>query len=180
MARIINSQNRIDADLNEIPDYVTERLTMINYVRDLGKQGKPKTPEELQTRLEDYFKICKDNAMKPTIEGMALACDIDRRTFWTWCNGKRGAEIQDICTRAKQTLLTFIETALYENKINAVAGIFSLKNCGGWQDTTTIEHTTQRNGSETALTLPVFSEFKELPTNEEDTNTLPEFKNNKI
>lgn len=156
MSRILNPQNNIDNDLNKIPEYVSQRLTMINYVRDLGRLGKPKTAAELQTRLDDYFKLCKDNAIKPTIEGMALACGVDRRRFWEWCAGKNGPEYQEICICARQVLTTFLETALYENKINAVAGIFALKNIAGWTDTKQIENITHLE-KETAATLPIFN-----------------------
>lgn len=154
--------NQIKSELSQAPEFVTEAITHLDTLKELAKMGKPKTAAELQERLDNYFSYCKENSLKPGIESMALACDIDRRTFWTWCQGVRGEEIKDICVRARQVLTSFLETSMYYGKINPAAAIFSLKNIAQWQDSVTIETTTPKEENATAAALPVFSDLKEI------------------
>lgn len=158
MAKRDSYPNQIKSELAQVPEFVTDTITQLDTLKELAKLGRPKTAAELQERLDNYFNYCKDNSLKPGIESMALACDIDRRTFWTWCQGARGEEIKDICIRARQVLTSFIETSMYYGKINPAAAIFSLKNIAQWQDSVTIETVTQNNNSGTAADLPIWDE----------------------
>ena len=39
-------------------------------------------PEQVQARLNEYFKIQFDADVKPTVAGMAMALGLDRRRLW--------------------------------------------------------------------------------------------------
>ncbi len=167
-------QKQIKEEIAADPGYLSDALTKINYIRDLGKQGRPKNAQEAEARINDYFDFCRKVEMMPSIEGLSLALDISRKTFWAWCNGSRGAEFEEVATRAKQVLNTFIETSMYKGKINPAAAIFSLKNVAGWTDTQKIETSIRAEETLRAALLPIWDEnsanFNNLPIAQELNN----------
>ena len=50
-------------------------------------------PKDVSERIGQYFQICAEDDMKPSVAGMALAFGIDRRTMWKWVNGIDSAYI---------------------------------------------------------------------------------------
>lgn len=52
-----------------------------------------KEPEQVKARIGQYFQICAEDDMKPSVAGMALAFGVDRKTLWCWCNGVDSAYI---------------------------------------------------------------------------------------
>lgn len=100
----------------------------------------------ISERLEKYFNLCKDNDMKPTVAGMAMALGVSRQSLYDWRIGKR---------RAKESHSEVIEywygvlQALYEDymmngKMNPVAGIFLGKNHFGYTDQRDVVVTAQQ------------------------------------
>lgn len=156
-------QKQIKEEIAADPGYLSEALTKINYVRDLGRQGIPKNAADLETRISDYFDFCKRAELIPSVEGLSLALNISRKTLWAWQQGSRGAEFAEITTRAKQVLNTFIETSMYANKINAAAAIFSLKNIAGWSDVQKIETSIKEEKIKSAALLPIWEDAESLP-----------------
>ena len=55
-------------------------------------------PEAVTERIGNYFRICAEDDMKPSVAGMALAFGVDRKTLWCWCNGV------DSATESRTTL----------------------------------------------------------------------------
>ena len=102
-------------------------------------------PEQVQERLEEYFKIHFDADLKPTVAGMAMALGIDRRRLWEIRAGSKmgGHTTLDLPTLTVDSIkkaYDFMEN-LWENymqngKINPVSGIFLGKNNFGYQDKT--------------------------------------------
>lgn len=95
-------------------------------------------PEMVKERIGQYFKLCADDDMKPSVAGMALAFGVDRKTLWAWCNGVDSAYIpttsRNLIKKAYQLLNTQMENYMQNGKINPVAGIFLMKNNMGYQD----------------------------------------------
>lgn len=60
-----------------------------------------KEPEQVKARIGQYFQICAEDDMKPSVAGMALAFGVDRKTLWCWCNGVDSAYIP---TESRTTL----------------------------------------------------------------------------
>lgn len=112
---------------------ISEMLININA---LTKLPKVKTDEELQERVDWYFTFCAQNGVRPGVEGLALACGVDRRTLWDWQvgNSRVGSRAGAIIKEAKQILATFHETLMLTGKINPVTGIFLAKNNFGYTD----------------------------------------------
>ena len=99
-----------------------------------------KNPEQLGTRLTDYFKICADHDMKPAVAAMALALGMDRRRLWEIKTNQPGIntsipqECKDIIKMAYDSLEVLWEGYMTSGKINPVSGIFLGKNNFGYQD----------------------------------------------
>lgn len=99
-------------------------------------------PEQVQARLNEYFKIQYDADLKPTVAGMAMALGIDRRRLWE-IRADVSNRNQDLPTLTRDSIkkaYDFMEN-LWENymqngKINPVSGIFLGKNNFGYQDKT--------------------------------------------
>ena len=66
-------------------------------------------PEQVKARIVQYFQLCADDDMKPSVAGLAMAFGMDRRRLWEIVTGQ-------------------------SRKINPVAGIFLMKNNMGYQD----------------------------------------------
>ena len=104
-----------------------------------------KNPEQVQARLNEYFKIQYDADLKPTVAGMSMALGIDRRRLWEIRSGNYHTNkwLEDLPTSVKDSIkkaYDFMEN-LWENymqngKINPVSGIFLGKNNFGYQDKT--------------------------------------------
>ena len=102
-----------------------------------------KDPEQVDARLEEYFKIHFENDLKPTVAGMGMALGLDRRRLWEIKTGNFGTQksLSELPTQTKDSIkkaYDFLET-LWENymhngKINPVSGIFLAKNNFGYQD----------------------------------------------
>ena len=97
-------------------------------------------PEEMKQRVNDYFSICSDDDMKPSIASLALSFGISRTTLFYWITGKVGtiqnAESLNTLKRAYDTINSYYEHLMNNGRINPVAGIFLLKNNMGYKDTT--------------------------------------------
>lgn len=94
----------------------------------------------IRQRVVDYFTLCAEDDMKPSVAGMALAFGMDRRRLWEVVNncgqmhGKASREVQDTVKKAYQLLNAQMENYMQNGKINPVAGIFLMKNNMGYQD----------------------------------------------
>ena len=97
-----------------------------------------KEPEQVKERIGQYFQICAEDDMKPSVAGMALAFGVDRKTLWCWCNGVDSAyipaESRTTLKKAYYFLNAQMENYMQNGKINPVAGIFLMKNNMGYVD----------------------------------------------
>ena len=121
---------------------------------DLKRLPPIKTDEELEERLNLYFDWCIQNDMKPGVEGMALACGVDRRTLWDWetANSWKYSRRAEIVKRAKQIIACGIEQLIMQNKINVIGGIFMMKNHFGYTDKSEVELSSSNNALSPGLT----------------------------
>ena len=102
-------------------------------------------PQQVNDRLNEFFKIHADADMKPTVSGMGMALGLDRRRLWEIKTGnfgtnKRLAELptstMDSIKRAYEYMEILWENYMQNGKINPVSGIFLGKNNFGYQDKT--------------------------------------------
>ena len=102
-------------------------------------------PQQVNDRLNEFFKIHADADMKPTVSGMGMALGLDRRRLYEIKTGnyhtsKGLSELPTLTTVAIKKAYEYMEI-LWENymqngKINPVSGIFLGKNNFGYQDKT--------------------------------------------
>ena len=96
-------------------------------------------PQQLRTRVVEYFQLCADHDMKPGVAAVGLAVGLDRRRLWEIRSGSsRNAtipqECKDIINEVYDSLEVLWEGYMTNGKINPVSGIFLGKNNFGYQD----------------------------------------------
>lgn len=96
-----------------------------------GRPLKFKTPEEIETKAKEYFKMCDETNRPYTITGLAIALDTDRQTL---INYEEREEYFDTIKKVKQIVENYAEEKLF-NGSNTAGVIFNLKNnYSNWKD----------------------------------------------
>lgn len=72
----------------------------------LGKE-KPKSPQELASRFEDFFSLCDKFGLCPTIEGLALVSGYPIKSMWDIENARFHPDFTEIVKDAKQIVQTY-------------------------------------------------------------------------
>ena len=115
----------------------------LNHALTMFKWDDPdmESVEQVSTRIADYFDLCAENDMKPSVAGLALAFGVSRETLTRWTNGTGEnrsrilpAGVRHTLKKAYQILNAQMEDYMQNGKINPVAGIFLMKNNMGYQD----------------------------------------------
>ena len=126
---------------------------IVNSLRELHDMGRPKTDQETERRIEDYFSLCEQSGLRPGVESLCLALHVSRTTLFRWCNGDDCSPYkQELIQSAKAFIAAFIEQALVSGQINPVSGIFLMKNWLNYKDKISIEEATPIDGHKHALT----------------------------
>lgn len=121
-----------------------------------GKAGRPpkyKSKEEIEEKIENYFKECAGEILKnsagepiidkkgkpilinekpPTITGLALALGFASRQ--ALLNYQEKKEFNDTITRAKSRVEEYAETRLFDKEGSAGAQFSLRNNFDGWYD----------------------------------------------
>lgn len=84
----------------------------------------------------------------PTIEGLSLACGVDRRTLEDWKNGHLSPTRSAIVQKGIGILAELDAQLVQNGKIPQVVYIFRSKNFYGMQDAVKVEHVTARPDAE--------------------------------
>ena len=115
-----------------------------------GRPLKFKTPEELEKRIEEYFKYAKDNMEVPTVSGLAWFLGTNRQCLLRYQEEDDDllrsvpddvkCMFRDTVKQAKARIEAGYEQALF-SKNSAVGAIFTLKNNYGWVDKQEVEQT---------------------------------------
>lgn len=94
-----------------------------------------KDPAQVQQRINEYFNLCVQDDVKPTVKGFLNSLRVAKSTLWEWKNGgyRAGTHQQIICD-AYDVLEALWEDYMMNGKINPVSGIFLGKNNFGYQD----------------------------------------------
>ncbi len=92
-------------------------------------------PVQVKQRIDDYFTLCVEHDIKPSVKGFLNALRIAKSTLWEWKNGGfRAGTHQAIICEAYDVLEALWEDYMMNGKINPVSGIFLGKNNFGYQD----------------------------------------------
>ena len=95
-----------------------------------------KSVEDVTQRIADYFAICAEDDMKPSVAGLALAMDITKEYLWEIRVGRKGKnpDVADTIKKAMKLLDLQMVDYMQNGKINPVSGIFLMKNNFGYAD----------------------------------------------
>lgn len=127
--------SRPDSTVQTLPGDNTKYIKHSMRLAELSKISYNDT-EAVRKRIMEYFTICAEDDMKPSVAGLALAMDIDRRDLWEIRVGKLGKneEVRDLLKKAMKILDLQMTDYMQNGKINPVSGIFLMKNNFGYTD----------------------------------------------
>lgn len=125
----------VHTDKGDNTQYLNHSMKMWNW-----QKPDMTNPEEVNQRIADYFNLCAEDDMKPSVSGMSLAFGVNRRTLWSWISETKGKYVaegsREALKRAYLILETQMESYMQNGKIHPVAGIFLMKNNMGYEDKT--------------------------------------------
>lgn len=116
-----------------------------------------KNPTEIKTRVADYFAICQNADMKPSVAGLALSLGISRSTLWALTHDRPISpttkvvyprDTVDALKVAYDILEGLWQDYMQNGKINPVSGIFLAKNLFNYQDKTEYVLTPNQNAND--------------------------------
>ena len=130
-----------------------EVAEIIHNVMKFQRFDPVKTDDEVEQRMTEYFQICEANTIRPGIETLCLYLGITRVTLFNWCHGIRQSKRrQQLALAAKQTVLSYIESATLSGRLNPASSCFLLKNWGNYKDQLTVEAIPVNNDPEATKT----------------------------
>lgn len=98
--------------------------------------------DDVNARIKDYMQICIDDDIKPSMEGMALAFDVDRKTLWCWANNVDSKylpdEVRTSIKKVYQLLNAQFVNYAQDGKMDRSVAIFLMKNNYGYRDETEV------------------------------------------
>ena len=110
----------------------------INHSLRLADLGKVDMSDNaaVSKRVRQYFEICSEDDMKPSVAGLAVALDVDKGYLWEIRTGRKGKspEVANTLKRAVTLLDLQMVDYMQNGKINPVSGIFLMKNNFGYTD----------------------------------------------
>lgn len=144
-------------------EFVSRALALNLKIRNLGLQGKPKTQEEMQDRITEYFTLCQEAQLNPTVEGLALAVDYDRRSLFEISKGTFNQPFMDIIKNAKDFIANYDAILAASNKMNSAVYCFRSKNFYGMKDTVQVEAVSNQSGDVPNQTGAILENLPEAP-----------------
>lgn len=125
-------------------------------------------PVQVERRIDEYFTLCAQNDMKPTVKGFCNALRINRQRLFEWKHGNfRATTHQAIILQAYDMLEELWENYMQNGKINPVSGIFLGKNNFGYADKQEYVLTPNQATPETMDVATIEAKYAELPDYED-------------
>jgi hypothetical protein len=110
-------------------------------------------PDMISQRLDEYFRLCGEYSVQPTVEGLTVALGVSRESLWKWQQDK-GSESGRLIDGAKNIINAMLTDATINGQVNCVFSIWLQKNHFSYKDNQTLE-VVQRSEEETALSEQV-------------------------
>ena len=89
--------------------------------------------EELEGQMQEYFDLCTDNQVVPTITNLALWLGVDRSTIYEHANNSN-SPYSNTMKSTINYLHSIMQSGTIDGKINPVTYIFISKNDYGMRD----------------------------------------------
>lgn len=114
---------------NEKMKHIAQSLTELNQL------GECRTDEDVRDRVDLYFDFCGRTGIRPAIEGLALALNVDRTTVYRWRKGQNcSPERERIIKQATQYIYAFLEALGLSGQLNPAAFVWCSKNWMSYRD----------------------------------------------
>ena len=121
-------------------------------------------PVQVKQRIDDYFALCVQHDIKPSVKGFLNALRVAKSTLWEWRQGNyRAGTHQQIICEAYDVLEALWEDYMMNGKINPVSGIFLGKNNFGYQDKQEYVLTPNQQQVTAEDVKLIASKYEELP-----------------
>ena len=148
----------------ENPEDVRRALSEVLNWGARNKLSPPKTNEEAEMRVDEFFGRCAERGERPTVEKLALVLGVSRKTLWSWRTEQSGsAERRALIQYAFDVLAAFDAEMAIENKMQPVPYIFRAKNYYDMKDTADIVVTPNNPLGETQDPDIIAAKYQELP-----------------
>lgn len=158
-----SEEMQVQTEPGENSKYIRHSLVLMNM-----KPPDMSNAESVMQHISNYFTVCEENDMKPSVEGLALSFGVDRRTVWRWANGVEcshlSEEVRHTIKRAYSLLNNLMVEYMQNGKINPVSGIFLMKNNMGYADQSEIVITPNSPLGSESNPESVTQKYAELPT----------------
>ena len=136
------ANNELKNPIKESKSELSARIKRLKVIYDWPKIDID-DDKQVEDRINQYFNYVAEAGIKPSVEGLALALGISRKTLWDWDNERRRAQVSssraDIIKKAKDFIAFLINDAALDNKIYPATWIFYAKNYFGMTDKQEIE-----------------------------------------
>lgn len=164
--RKLATMEQVDASPAELSEMTRQALELASWSKvDL------QDPQAIKTRIDDYFRFCVDNGVRPFIEGLALSLHSNRMSLLNW--EKEQTERGAVIRQAKQVIRSLLETWSISGRLNPATSIFLMKNISGYVDRIEIEAsadgapkpelTPEEIQKKLLEDMPIDSDYKEVP-----------------
>lgn len=121
-------------------------------------------PVQVQKRIDDYFALCAEHDIKPSVKGFLNSLRVARSTLWEWKQGNfRAGTHQQIICEAYDVLEALWEDYMMNGKINPVSGIFLGKNNFGYADKQEYVLTPNQQQLSVEDVKAISAKYEELP-----------------
>ena len=146
----MEKNNYSSTAIDEIEPQAVQQL--VSSLKELHDMGRPKTDQEVEQRISEYFSFCECSSIRPGIESLCLALHISRITLYRWSNGEDCSQYrQELAQSAKAMIGSFLEQALLGGKISPTSGIFLMKNWLSYKNAISIEESVPQTDTKKAL-----------------------------
>ena len=121
-------------------------------------------PIAVENRINEYFILCMQDDIKPSVKGFLNALRVAKSTLWEWkTGGLRAGTHQAIIVEAYDVLEALWEDYMQNGKINPVSGIFLGKNNFNYSDKQEYVLTPNQNRLAEADVATIEAKYAELP-----------------
>lgn len=121
-------------------------------------------PRQVEARIDEYFSLCAEDDIKPSVKGFLMSLRVAKSTLWEWRHGNYRANThQAIICRAYDVLEALWEDYMQNGKINPVSGIFLGKNNFGYADKQEYVLTPNTGAIEKRDAAEIEAKYAELP-----------------
>ena len=94
-----SQQMSVNAAAGDNTKYLANALSMWDW-----QKPDMTDPVAVNARIKEYFQLCINDDMKPSVEGLAFAFGVHRKTLWAWANNIDSArmpeEVRNLIKRA--------------------------------------------------------------------------------